>query len=456
MIVQCNMASPSSVRKFRLRPFERPLFSGSLVKINCQWVAGWVVLVPALAWAQPLGAFLEAADRANLDGQLAAEATASARAGFDQQWGGLLPALSANGGYTRNQFEAIVDVPTGSSSTQRITIIPRDQLEATLKAEVPLVDVSRWLQVSAAAATSEAASAREQASRDQVRRQVVTAYFAAAGAQALETSARRSLTVAQAQLEQQSARRSAGVGSELEVFRATAEVERATQVVADAQAQVATARRTLRTLTGLEPAQELSLPEDDLHPEPPVAELESKAAATPGVTAAEREALAAARTSTSATTALVPSLNAQFTQRFTNATGFQNQAALWNAGVTFSWRGDLGSLQALRVAAASAQTARLSAEKARLNAVDQVHADWQRVTAALTKVKAAKAQVASAQRAQAIAKERNAAGVATQLDVIQADRDLFTAEVSDVTARFDLATARASLHLSAGLPLEAK
>jgi outer membrane protein len=426
------------------------------VRINFERMMGWLVLVPALGLAQPLSTFLESAERANVDGQLAAEATTSARAGFDQQWGALLPTLSANGGYTRNQFEAIVDVPSGPTSTQRITIIPRDQFEATLKAELPLVDVSRWMKVSAASATAEAATAREQASRDQVRRQVVTAYYAAAGAHALVTSARRSLTVAQAQLEQQTARRGAGVASELEVFRAAAEVERSTQVLADAEAQLATARRTLRTLTGLEPAADLQLPEDDLHSEPAISELEAKAAGTSAVAAAERDALAAARTSTSATTALVPSLSAQFTQRFTNATGFQNQAALWNAGVSFSWRGDLGSLQALRVAAAAEQTARLSAEKARLAAVDQVHADWQRVTAAMTKVKAARAQVASAQRAQAIAKERNAAGVATQLDVIQADRDLFAAEVSDVTARFDLATARASLHLSAGLPLEVK
>jgi outer membrane protein TolC len=424
------------------------------VRFNRIGQVGWILLAPALAVAQPLSSFLESAQQANLDGQLAGQATASARAGFDQQWGGLLPTLSANGAYTRNQFEAVVDVPNGQTTTQRITIIPRDQLEATLKAELPLVDVSRWMKVSAASATAEAAVTREEASRDQVRRQVVSAYYAAAGAQGLLSSAQRSLVVAQAQLEQQTARKAAGVGSELEVFRAAAEVERATQVLADAQSQLATSRRTLRTLSGLEPAVDLSLPQDDLHPEPPVAELEAKAGDTSPVVAAERDATAASRTSAAASTALVPSLSAQFTQRFTNATGFQNQVAVWNAGVSFSWRGDLGSLQALRVASAAEQTARLTAEKARLAAVDQVYADWQRVTAAITKVKAARAQVASAQRAQAIAKERNAAGVATQLDVIQADRDVFAAEVSDVAARFELATARASLHLSAGLPLE--
>lgn len=413
----------------------------------CAW---W----PTVVLAQPLSAFLQAAERDNLDARLAVEATSSAQAGFDQQWGGLLPALSAAGSYTRNQFEAVIDVPTGAMTTQRITIIPRDQLEATLRAEVPLIDVSRWLRGGAAGATAKAATTREQASRLEVQRRVMVAYYAAAGAEALVASARRSATVAKAQLEQQRARQSAGVGGELEVFRATAEVERATQVVADAEAQLATARRTLRTASGVEPAEGLALPADDLHPEAELPAFEAKAAEAAPALAADAEAVAASRTSTATAMTLLPSVSGQFTQRVTNATGFQNQVAVWNAGVFFSWRADLGSLQALRVASSAAQTSRLLADKARMSAVDAVHAEWQRVTAALTKVRAAGAQVASARQAQRIAAERLGAGVGSQLDVIQADRDVFAAEVNEVTARFDLATARGSLRLAAGLPVE--
>lgn len=414
---------------------------------------GWILLAPALAVAQPLSSFLESAQQANLDGQLAGQATASARAGFDQQWGGLLPTLSANGAYTRNQFEAVVDVPNGQTTTQRITIIPRDQLEATLKAELPLVDVSRWMKVSAASATAEAAVTREEASRDQVRRQVVSAYYAAAGAQGLLSSAQRSLVVAQAQLEQQTARKAAGVGSELEVFRAAAEVERATQVLADAQSQLATSRRTLRTLSGLEPAVDLSLPQDDLHPEPPVAELEAKAGDTSPVVAAERDATAASRTSAAASTALVPSLSAQFTQRFTNATGFQGQAAVYNAGIGLQWRLDGPTFQTMQVQASNESAAKLAAERARLQARDQIFQDWNRLEAARQKADLVVAQVAAAQRAAQVAKDRYAVGAATQVDVIQAERDVFSAEVAQIQARTELATARAALRLSAGLPV---
>ncbi|MFZ5438420.1 MAG: TolC family protein [Myxococcota bacterium] len=408
-----------------------------------------VVLLPSLGLAQPLAAFLDASRTRNVDARLAAEASSSARASFDQQWGGLLPTLSATGAYTRNQYDAVLSFGTSS-----ITIVPRDQLDATLKAEVPLVDVSRWLKVSAASSSAEAAEAKESSTRTQVERQVISAWYAWGGAQRVLESARRSLLVSKAQVEQQLARKEAGVATELELERAAAEVERNTQLVADAEVLVENARRSLRTLSGLEPAGEAAFPVDDLHPEPALEELERRLEAQPSVLAAEREASAAAKSSLAAATALVPTVNAQFTERFTNATGFQGQSALWNAGVAFSWRADLGSVQGLRVASAAEQTARLTAEKVRQAAADQLLSDWLKVRAAITKVRAARAQVASARRAQALAKDRNAAGVATQLDVIQADRDLFAAEVNDTQAQLELANARASLRLSAGLPLE--
>jgi outer membrane protein TolC len=98
--------------------------------------------------------------------------------------------------------------------------------------------------------------------------------------------------------------------------------------------------------------------------------------------------------------------------------------------------------------------AALTARKARLDARDLLHSDWQRALAARSKVRAARAQVEAARRAAALARERNAAGVATQLDVIQADRDLLQSQVNDIQASFELAAARAHLRLSAGLPME--
>ncbi len=408
------------------------------------------------ASAQSLEQFLDSAQQHNVDARLAREATVRAGADFGSAWGGLLPTVTANGGWTHNQYDAVIELPDSATTTKKITITPIDQLDATVKIEVPLIDASKWLRTAASSASADAALEREHGNVDAVRRQVVAGYYALLSARAVLDSAARSLKVAQAQLELTEQRTKAGVANELELARARAEVERNNQVIADAESLVATSERTLRSLSGLEPREVAPLPVDDLHPEAAEGELETRADALPQVVAADRDAVAAGRTSTAAGLALVPTVNGQYTQRFTNATGFQNANTLYNAGVTFNWRLDVPSVHALRAQQSAQATAELNAEKVRLQVRDQVHADWQRVRATITKVRAATAQVTAAQRASALAQERYAAGVATQVDVIGAARDLFSAEVSQIQARGELANARVALRLSAGLPVTDK
>ena len=152
-----------------------------------------------LAWpalAQSLEAFLASAEQANFDARTGATASEQASATFGQAWGGLLPALTANGGWTHNQYDAVITIPTGATTSDKVTIIPKDQLDATFKAEVPLIDATRWLKTAAASSSAEAAQRREGATREQVRRQVVTAFYGYLGARAVLESAQRSLALA--------------------------------------------------------------------------------------------------------------------------------------------------------------------------------------------------------------------------------------------------------------------
>jgi outer membrane protein TolC len=216
-----------------------------------------------------------------------------------------------------------------------------------------------------------------------------------------------------------------------------------------AEALVATTGRTLETLSGLSPsavdATLVTASANEVLPE--LSSLEPGLAALPSVEASEADARAAQRTGLAATLALVPSVNAQFTERFTNATGFQNAPAQASGGINFSWRLDLVGVGALRAQNANAELARINAERARRTAADQLHSDWHALKAALKKAQSAKSQVTAARRATQLSHERNVAGVATQLDVIQAERDLFAAEVAQVQANAELATARAQLAL---------
>ncbi len=50
-----------------------------------------------------------------------------------------------------------------------------------------------------------------------------------------------------------------------------------------------------------------------------------------------------------------------------------------------------------------------------------------------------------------VASERYQAGTGTQLEVVQAERDLLSAEAARIQAEADLAGARAALRLAAGL-----
>lgn len=435
-------------KRWRVPASTQPLFHGA--HVNFYLTCLLPVLVATATQAQTLDAFLASAAARNVDARLGAKSEERAQADAARAWAGLLPSLTANGAWTHNQYTAELEIPKSATETQKVIITPQNQLDATFKVELPLIDASKWLQTASAFASAHAASERSHLAQETTRRQVTVAYYAFASANAVLESAKRSMTVAQTQAEYAIARQQAGAATELDVVRAQTEVERVRQLIADAQSLVATSGRTLRTLSGLEPREVAPIAPDALQDEAPLAEFEAKAATVTSVRAADRDLEAANRASTAAALVLVPTVTAQFTERLTNATGFQNANTLYNAGIGFSWRLDAVGIQGFRGQQLQSEIAALNADKARDAAVDQVHSDWQRVKASIEKVRAAAAQVTSARRGAALASERYRAGVATQLDVISADRDVFSAEVNDIQARFDLASARASLRISAG------
>jgi len=397
--------------------------------------------------------FLDSADQQNLERRISAEQRLGAAAQLTQAWTALLPALTAQASWTHNQYPAVVTLPTGGGTPTQLTITPADQLDAILRVDLPLVDVSRWSRTWTASINLEAAEQRELAMREQVKRQVVGTYYSLAAARALLQSAQKSMTAAQAQLELQTVRVRSGVVTELDQMRAKAEVERTRQIVADTTSMVATTRRSLRTISGLEAGEIAELPNDDLHSEAPLEDLESKITGLPAIRAAEKDAEVAQSNASLSRLLLVPNLGAQFTERFTNATGFIGKVESYNFGVNLTWRLDGPTLVSPRVAEALGNIAALATERARLAARDQVHSDWQRIQATLIKVQATGVQVTAAERAASLARERYEAGVATQIDVITSERDVFQAEISQIQARTELASARTSLRISTGLPV---
>ncbi len=401
------------------------------------------------ARAASLKELLEAAERNNVDRRISAEQRRRAATELSQAWSSLLPSVAAQGSWTHNQYTSEVQLGPGRDP---IVIVPRNQLDALVRVELPLVDTARWFRAAAADALEEGAGYRDTLVRDTVARQVATTYYSYAAALALRGSARRSLEVAEAQLRLQEVRLSAGAAMELELLRARAEQQRARQTLTDTEVLVANTRRALRTLTGVEVDEATSLPEDQTAAEGSLEELEARTGELPAVKAAEKDAEAAEISARAARFVLVPNVTAHFTERISNATGFSGQASSYTAGLGLAWRLDTPTLFNMSVQSSNSAIASLAAERQRLGSRDQIHNDWQRLNAAIGKLAAARTQVESAQRATKLAQDRYAAGAATQLDVIQAERDLFSAEVNHIQSRTELASSRVSLRLSAGLP----
>ena len=84
---------------------------------------------------------------------------------------------------------------------------------------------------------------------------------------------------------------------------------------------------------------------------------------------------------------------------------------------------------------------------------DVVLEAWHRVGTGIAKARASRAQAHAAERAARITEDRYAAGTVTQLDVTQAARDAFAADVGRIQADLDLAQARHVLRIAAGKPL---
>ena len=84
---------------------------------------------------------------------------------------------------------------------------------------------------------------------------------------------------------------------------------------------------------------------------------------------------------------------------------------------------------------------------------DSIHREWNTVVAGIARSRSARAGLTAARHAADQARERYRAGTITQLDLLQAQRDAFNAEVSRIQADADLVNARAQLRLSAGRSL---
>jgi len=427
------------------------------------------------AWAtQPLDAFLERAKTQSFDAREAKATERQRSYEADAALGRLTPAFSARGVYTRNQYEAAAQLPVSAAipampamggmpatdavpaKTVKLVITPLNQLDAFLQLDVPLIDLASYHRYRAASALAQSAREQQGATTIDVSRSVARAYYQFLGADSLVQSARESIKAAEANLKNVDDRRSAGAATDLDHERAFAAVARSQQDLADAELGSALAGRALETLSGLSPEPAQGFPEDDLRSEGALGSWLGLAVATPGERAAQRLGEAAEQNRKAASSALLPTLAGSAQERFTNATGFGGRNSFYTLQLVLSWRLDYATLATNDAQNAALDVQRVRVERSRRALEDSAFEAFRRVEAGVVKSRAARAQESAAARAASLSADRYSAGVATQLDVTQAQRDAFLASAARIQADTDLAFARASLRLAAGVAVSDK
>jgi len=435
------------------------------LKLSVHNTTAALALLPALALGafapaaqalQPLQVFLEGAQKANVD---LLEATANANqqdALASVQLGRALPGIQLRGTYTHNQYDAVFAMPAfGNVPAATYTIQPYDELDLYATLNVPLVDLAQFKRISAARRGTEQTRKQIEATQLQVAGQVAQDYYQLVANLALVEASKRQIDVAQKSLALAQDKFALGSSPELDVDRAKSEVERQVQQLANAQLQQAVAQRALTSATGISPdvagSSDFS---EDLHEEAALDDLEKSIGGLPQVQAANLGVQSAEASSTAQKYTLIPALAAQFTEHVTNYSGFVGSDAAYQFVLSLTWAFDFTTVANIHAQEAAADAARAREQRARLQAGDAISNDWNSVKAALARSQSARVEVKTSAHAADLAMDRYKNGAATQLDLLQAQRDAFSAEVARIQADADLANARAQLQLSVGQNLD--
>jgi outer membrane protein TolC len=434
--------------------FRFPLFGPP--RAGIAFAVAACVLAPHPAFAlQPVTEFLAHARTWNPENR-AAHATADQRdAEVGVTTGNLLPNVTAAAFYTRNEFEvttaALLPGTALPKGFPNEVIQPQNQWDGNVILTVPLVNVVNWDRHSAAKATFDGARADEANTAITVEKSILRDYYTLLGNEAVLLSSMRNLDVAQHNLQLARDRKESGTASELDVQRALADRAKAEQNVTSSQLGVTNIRRDLYSLTGVRPEPATVFPDDDLHEEAPLESWLRGIDNVPAVRSAEATRVSADDASHAARTGWLPTLSGSAEEKFTNATAFAGgHSSYYLLQLAANWRLDTTLGPQIRAQNAAASAARANADRARLSAEDAVFRDWQQIRADIESARSSRAQVVATALAASLAGDRYAGGVATQLDVLQARQDAFSADVARIQADADLAYARVALRLDAG------
>jgi outer membrane protein TolC len=424
-------------------------------------------VAPAPATPQP---GTPAADELTLSAALAEldasnPTLAQVRAGTDeagaitrQAWSALLPALTATGQYYRNRDQLVIAAPTsivgGAPQFTRINLQPLDAFVGQGAARVPLLVPSAWWSVAASRNAERAAGASLEATRRDLRAAFTQAAQASRAAEELVAASEAAVRNA-LELERSAARRvAAGTSPPLDRLRAETDRTSRESDLAQARANLEKSRLALGVLLGRTRPVRVLVPEV-APPAPagsPDALVRAALDARPELAAQRAQVAAAEAQVRSAWARVAPELSASgayFASTVAYPTGEKDG---WKVTVDLTWQLYDGGFRygKRRQAEAQLSAARAGEEGTRLAVLREVEDASRDVGVAAERLRLADSQRRLASDAAASAKRSFDAGVASSLDVIDANDRLFFADVRLADARAQLAQAGVALDRAAG------
>jgi outer membrane protein TolC len=367
----------------------------------------------------------------------------------------LLPSVTAAGSYLRNSDEfRLGPLPLPGFGVIDRTVQPLETLSIAGTVRVPLVVPQAWYDVAQARSGARAAEASADAARLQIRAGFAQAAHAAAAADEVVVASERAVASA-AELTRSAERRvRAGTAAPLDVLKAQTEQVRRESDLAGARAAAERGRLALGILLGRERPVRVAVADA------PSAEPPGDQAALLDEALARRPELAAQRAQVDAAEAAVRSSRARLAPQLSaTASAFAQDVALptgkkdgWRATVDLTWLLFDGGFREARQRQAAAQraSARAAAEAERLAVTQEVADAIRDLAVARERLRLAETQGRLAADAAASARRSFDAGIASSLDVIDANDRLYQADVGLADARSRLAQSRVALERALG------